>query len=200
MQAWYLVESKIGYWYNLDIYEGKQADDVDRNLDKVHSIIMCMVEPCNVVGHCLYFDNYYTSTAVLEALSVKKFGACGTLWTNRKGVPDEIKRAKLKVGMTSSFYCNDDILFIVWFDKKQVNLATNLYNERMFEKQLCARTDDQHVELCKSQWPSSYTHALWMVLIVPLKRSGTWCPVTDLSVGGRKSSSTFLSWPWWTLT
>ena len=114
MQAWYLAESKTWYCYNLDIYAHKQADEVDRNKSKVHSIVLRRAAPCNDVRHHLYVDNYYTSPAVLEALLVKKFGALGTVRSNRNAVPDEITRAKLKVGIHPIFYHMVEGRYIVY--------------------------------------------------------------------------------------
>ena len=110
---------------------------MDWNVGKVHFIVMLINNPCNDMGHHLYFD---TSPAVLEALSAKKFGAFGT--NQSEGMPDQIKTAMLKVGMSPVFYRKDDTLCIAWFDKRKLNLATNLHNEHIFEKQLHARTDD----------------------------------------------------------
>ena len=140
MQAWFLADSTTGYCYNLDIYSGKETDTVDENINKTHRIVMNMASPCNDVGHHLYFDNYYTSLAVIADLAVKHFSACGTLRVNRKEVPQAVQKAKLKAGMISVFVRQNDVLYISWFDKRQVKLATNLHDEPMFTKQLSGRT------------------------------------------------------------
>ena len=103
---------------------------------------MNMASPCNDAGHHLYFDNYYTSPAVIADLALKHFDACGTLRVNRKEIPKAIKKAKLKAGMDPVFVRQNDVLYISRFDKRQVNLATNVHNESMFTKQLRGRTAD----------------------------------------------------------
>ena len=91
MQAWFLADSRITYCYNLKIYSGKRADNVDSGVGVTHATVMRMVQPCIDRGHHIYFDNYYTSPAVLKDLSSKGFGACGTLRVNRKDVSLVIK-------------------------------------------------------------------------------------------------------------
>ena len=132
MQAWFLADARTGCCYNLDIYSGKETDTGDQNINKTHHVVMNMASPCNDVGHHLYFDNYYTSPAVIADLALKHFGACGTLRANRKEVPQAIAKAKLKAGMDPVFVRQNDVLYISWFDKRQMNLATNLNDESIF--------------------------------------------------------------------
>ena len=82
-----MADFRTCYCYNRDIYSGKETDTVDQNINKTHRIVMNMVSPCNDARHHLYFDNYYTSPAVIADLVVKHFGAFGTLRVNREEVP-----------------------------------------------------------------------------------------------------------------
>ena len=43
MQAWFLADLRTAYCYNLDIYSGKRADNVDSGVDVTHATVMCMV-------------------------------------------------------------------------------------------------------------------------------------------------------------
>ena len=97
MQAWFLTDSRTGYCYNLDIYSGKETDTVDQNINKTHRIVMNMASPCNDAGHHLYFDNYYTSPAVIDDLALKHFGACGTIRVNRKEVHKRSRKLSSKL-------------------------------------------------------------------------------------------------------
>ena len=71
---------------------------------------MNMASPCNGAGHHLYFDNYYTSPAVIADLALKHFGAGGTLRVNRKEAPQAIQKAKLKAVMDPVFVRQNDVL------------------------------------------------------------------------------------------
>ena len=43
MQAWFLANSRNTYCYNLDIYSGKRADNVDEGVGVTHATVMRMV-------------------------------------------------------------------------------------------------------------------------------------------------------------
>ena len=71
---------------------------------------------------------------------------------------------------------------IAWFDKRQVNLATDLHNERMFSKQLRAKTGDHIRTVEKPVAIELYTRfmggvdradqKLWTLL--PCHRTNKW--------------------------
>jgi len=44
------------------------------------------------------FHNWYTSPNLVDTLCTRKTDVVGTMWTNRKGFPDFMKRARLKRG------------------------------------------------------------------------------------------------------
>ena len=126
-------------------------------INKTQRIVMNMASPCNDAGHHLYFDNYYTSPAMIADLAVKHFGACGTLCVNRKEVPQAMQKAKLKAGMDPVFVRQNDVLYISWFNKRQVNLATNLHDESMFTKELRGRITDHLRQVQKPVTIELYT-------------------------------------------
>ena len=125
MQAWFLADSRTAYFYNRKIYSGKRTDNVDSGVGVTHATVIHMVQPCIDRGHHMYFDNYYTSPAVLKNLSSKGFGACGTLRVNRKDVPPVIKSANVKPGNPPVSVHHD----ISWMDKRQENLATTIHDD-----------------------------------------------------------------------
>ena len=128
---------------------------------------MRMVQPCVDRGHHIYFDNYYTSPALLKDLSSKGIGACGTLRMNRKNVPPVIKSAKVKPGNPPVSVHHDGVTYISWTDKRQVNLATTIHDDSMFDRQ--QRHNTKH-KLCLfvSLSPSNCTPVSWVVLTVPI--------------------------------
>jgi len=46
------------------------------------------------VGHVLYLDNWHSSPALYETLHDMKTGACGTVRSNRIGLPKIFKKLK----------------------------------------------------------------------------------------------------------
>ena len=59
----------------------------------------------------MYMDNFYSSPALFQDLREQGFEACGTLRSNRVGIPEDIRSAKLKKG-ESRFSQDDSILYM----------------------------------------------------------------------------------------
>ena len=66
---------------NSKIYTGKEGNVVQRDLGK--KAVLCVMEP-------FFMDNYYTSVALFEELEERKTLACGTVRSNRSGLPNEM--------------------------------------------------------------------------------------------------------------
>ena len=79
-------------------------------------------------------DNYYSSPALFSDLHRLGFGACGTVRTNRRGLPPEMS-AKLKKGDITSATINDHILALKWMDKRPVNMLSTVHDDSMVTKQ-----------------------------------------------------------------
>ena len=47
-------------------------------------------------NHHVFFDNFFTSEALLQDLLDDDIYACGTARKDRKGFPDKLKKVKLK--------------------------------------------------------------------------------------------------------
>ena len=167
MQVWFLADSRTAYCDNLDIYSDKRVDNVDAGVGVTHATVMRMVQPCVDRGYYIYFDNYYTSPALLKYLSSKGFGACGTLHVNRKCVPRVIKSAKVKPDNPLVSVHHDGVTYISWTDKRQVSLATIIHDDSLFGRQ--QRNDTKHKQcLFVSLSPSNCTPVSWVVLTVSI--------------------------------
>ena len=97
IKAFTLAESSSGYLLNSKIYTGKEGDGVQRDLGR--KVVMSVIEPYLDKGYYVFMDNYYTSVALFEELQERKTLACGTVTSNRSGLPKEIcgpKEQKVK--------------------------------------------------------------------------------------------------------
>ena len=79
-------------------------------------------------------DNWFSSPELFEKLRNQNTDAIGTLRQNRKGVPSEIKKSKLKKGEYVSAY-KDKLLVMKWKDKKDICLMSTIHDEAMIEKE-----------------------------------------------------------------
>ena len=94
---------------------------------------MKLLEPYRFQGYEVYFDNFYTSPALLDDLVKYEILATGTLNVTRKEVPSEVAAMKHyldKQPRGSGYYFrekNFNITFCVWHDTKTVTLASTVY-------------------------------------------------------------------------
>ena len=79
---------------NMYVYVYIYIQDDSLNIDgrnHSHAVVMKLVEKLEGRGHHVYTDNFYSSPALFVELRERGFGACGTVRTNRRGLPPEMK-------------------------------------------------------------------------------------------------------------
>lgn len=80
----------------------------------------------------IYFDNYFSSVALLQKLKVERTLACGTIRTNRKELPMEMMPDKeMTRGVHDSQYLPDGVSFIKWRDTKAVHFISNFHGSEI---------------------------------------------------------------------
>ena len=94
-----LAESTSGYLSNSKIYTGKEGDEVQRDLGR--KAVMSVMEPYLDKGYYVFMGNCSTSVALYEELEERSTRACGTVRSNRLGLPKEKKVKELKRGEES---------------------------------------------------------------------------------------------------
>ena len=93
-------------------------------------------------------DNLFSSPELYIELAAHQIGACGTLRVNRIGTPDAIKATKMKKGDDLRSVHDGELLFLSWYDKRQVNIITSVHNASTFQKKFRARgqNEPRHVD------------------------------------------------------
>ena len=94
IKAFTLSESTSGYVLGNKVYTGKEANVVQKDLGK--RAVMSLMEPLLDKGYYVFMDNYYTSVGLFEELEGRKTLACGTVRSNRLGLPKDICDLKAK--------------------------------------------------------------------------------------------------------
>ena len=115
-----VCDSATGYAYNLLIYFGKETS-FNQELqggqsEKVFEYLLRPLGP----GHHVFADRYYTTYSLITYLSAKNTYYTGTLQSNRKNFPDEIKTAKI-AHLECKFYRSEKNMgpmVCLWKDKK----------------------------------------------------------------------------------
>ena len=97
IKAFTLAGSTSGYVLGSKIYTGKETNVVQKDLGK--RAVMSLMEPFLDKGYYVFMDNHYTSVGLFEELEGRKTLACGTVRSNRLGLPKDIcgvKSSKVK--------------------------------------------------------------------------------------------------------
>ena len=124
IKAFMLAESTIGYVLGSKVYTGKEANVVQKDLGK--RAVMSLMELFLDKGYYVFMDNYYTSVGLFEGLEGRKTLACGTVRSNRLGLPKDICDVKAKevksLKRGESLYRQKETLTCVtWHDRKPVS-------------------------------------------------------------------------------
>ncbi|KAG8239481.1 hypothetical protein J437_LFUL018989 [Ladona fulva] len=81
-------------------------------------------------GYTIYLDNWYTSPALVEKLTVRCTDVLGTMRSNRKEFPTSVKLAKLKKGETSAAFRGKQMV-MKWKDKRDVIMVSTVHRLEM---------------------------------------------------------------------
>ncbi|CAG5121249.1 unnamed protein product, partial [Candidula unifasciata] len=127
-----LCDSITGYVFNLLIYFGtKTAYNPELDPTSTHAVKVFSTLLQGVASyHHLFTDRFYTSLPLIQFLLSRKLNYTGTVNTNRKGLPQQLKQQPTIFG-TSRWLVNNEqnILCVSWRDKKSqkpcILLTTN---------------------------------------------------------------------------
>ena len=85
---WCRNDSATGYLFQFDMYGGKQESNVGSLGENVIIQLSRSLVGTNVR---LFFDNFFTSPALVYKLQQEKIFCCGTVRQNRKGMLKDLK-------------------------------------------------------------------------------------------------------------
>lgn len=135
-----MCESTSGYIIGFCVYTGKNSckDPAVCLYDECTTttqIVMTLANRCNLLdkGHRIFCDNYYTSPELVEELLHRDTSSCGTVRSDRKGLPKALKKTKLKPGETCfrrSRNMNGEpgsLLALKWCDKREVYMLSSCH-------------------------------------------------------------------------
>ena len=106
-----ICEATSGYVVAFKIYCGKgscHTDDctLDPEATTTTKVVVSLLEAAQLLdkGHNVYMDNYYTSPELFEELLARETLACGTVRSNRKGLPKSVSLKTPKVAQRSDCF------------------------------------------------------------------------------------------------
>ena len=127
-----LCESSTGYVWNFTVYTGEDTIYGQRypGEQTTSRIVLELADKLLDKGYCLYLDNWYTSPKLVDTLCTRKTDVVGTMRTNRKELPDFVKKAKLEKGKTVTAF-REKQMIMKWKDKRDVVLVSTFHDGTM---------------------------------------------------------------------
>ena len=151
IKVWMRCDARNAYLADFDVYLGKAEQPTDNGLG--YDVVKKLSEDIEGRFHHLYFDNYFTSVPLMKNLLAHNTYACGTVRTNRKGLPGTIKtpgrmqRGESKVLQEE----NSNLTATAWKDKKVVSVLSTLSDPAQILQ--CQRREGRDVR--KTDQPSA---------------------------------------------
>ena len=87
-----------------------------------HYVVMNKTKPYHRKFYHVYIDNFFNSPALLEDLLMEKTLACGTIRTNRKGLPKQSKQQMEKGEIIVRQKGQTNLVLTTWKDKREINI------------------------------------------------------------------------------
>ena len=113
---WFRCASKIGYFYQLDLYLAKKEKTVE-NLSP--SIALKMTE-CLENSYCtVFFNKFFNSPSLITKLYDRGLYGVGTSRKDRVGMPEMMVDRKMRRGDHDYMY-SDKVGCCKWFDRRSV--------------------------------------------------------------------------------
>ena len=146
---WFRCGAKSGYLYELDMYLGKK-ENTEFGLGE--SVVLSLCQRLKGTHCFVFFDNIFTSPALLVKLLEMEIYATGTARANRKNMPvlkhdKEMKRGEL------DWFSSNHLSAIKWMDNKSVILLSNYFNPK--ETQQIERRVKDSKDKVKVTWLSA---------------------------------------------
>ncbi|XP_065185884.1 piggyBac transposable element-derived protein 4-like [Sycon ciliatum] len=131
-----LCESS-GYMSSYIVYVGKDdatfSPELVNNLGKSGAVVARLMEPFVDKGYHLYVDNWYSSVDLARYLADKGTMVCGTIRSNRRGLP---KRTVAYKGLKKGefvFRSWNGIIFVKLSDTKVVHFLSTLHSAEVVD-------------------------------------------------------------------
>jgi hypothetical protein len=113
MESFKLCEAKTGYVWNMLWYTGSETElkseihgiDIS-HYTKPSKIVLTLAEQLLTRGYIIGLDNYYSSPELFDLLNQLHTDAVGTVRSNRKELPKDVMKCKLKKGEVAVSYRN----------------------------------------------------------------------------------------------
>lgn len=87
--------TKFGYCHEFQTYTRKVEGGIQEE-GLGARVVKDLTRKITLKGHHIYMDNFFSSPKLFSDLYVEDIYCCGTVRSNRKGMPESIRSCKLK--------------------------------------------------------------------------------------------------------
>lgn len=133
-KLWCLADNR-GYIKKFSVYQGKneEMEGEFSGYGLGERVVLSLCKEEFRKSKIVFFDNYFTSVPLLEKLRVEETWACGTVRSNRKGLPSLVEDKTLKRGEYDCSFSSTGVGFFKWKDTKCVHLCSNFHGSESTE-------------------------------------------------------------------
>ena len=103
IKVWVLADSTNGYFSRMEIYTGKKGSTTEHILGS--RVVKELTSDFQYKWHHVFFDNFFTSKALLCDLEAVGLYGCGTARKDRKYFPVHLKKPKLRTRFVVIILC-----------------------------------------------------------------------------------------------
>lgn len=128
-KLWCLADQR-GFIKKFMVYQGKDEQMSTKFADYGlgERVVLELTEQEWGQNKVVYFDNFFSSIPLLEKLKAENTLACGTIRSNRKGLPIQmLADSKLKRGDSDHRFSNLGVGYWKWKDSKVVHMVSNFH-------------------------------------------------------------------------
>lgn len=128
VKIWSLCESTTGYMSRFQVYTGRDHGRMEHGLS--HRVVTDLMNGLDGgSGATVFMDNYYTSVPLLEELKAGGVNACGTVRSNRRGLPPTLLPRRVALARHEYKLAQfNEITFGIWQDTKPVCVLSNFHS------------------------------------------------------------------------
>ena len=131
IKVWECADSANGYVGDLSVYTGKERGmNTEQGLG--YRVVYKLTRPLVGKNHHVVIDHFFSSIPLAENLLREKIYLCGTVRSNRQGIPREItpttQQVKRLRQRESLFLRKGNLVVTVWKDKKPVYFLSTQSN------------------------------------------------------------------------
>ena len=131
LKVFSVCDAETGMLCNFDLYTG-QTDDANEGEGLTHGVVLRVTEHLANAGRVVYTDNFYTSPALAQSLLERGFHLVGTIRTNRRGFPVQLKAdtkdfEKHAPRGAMRYVRDGNMLLQQWKDRRVVSMLSTIH-------------------------------------------------------------------------